>query len=77
MFNPREGNNKILLGKVDYTASNKHAFTAQYNMHRWDSPNGVQTQPVISVSPSANGKDIVKTDFALFTLNSVLSAAGG
>ena len=45
--------------------SNKNNFTLQYNMHRWDSPNGVQTQPVISVSPSANGNDIVKTDFAL------------
>jgi hypothetical protein len=45
----------------------------QYNMHRWDSPNGVQTQPVISVSPSANGSDIVKTDFALATFNSVIS----
>ncbi len=73
VFNPREGNNDIFLGKVDYTASNKHTFTAQYNMHRWDSPNGVQTQPVIAVSPSANGKDVVKTDFALFTVNSVVS----
>jgi hypothetical protein len=73
VFNPREGNNKIVLGKVDYAISNKHTFTAQYNMHRWDSPNGVQTQPVISVSPSANGKDIVKTDFALFSMNSVVS----
>jgi hypothetical protein len=72
-FSPREGNNKIFLGKVDYTASNKHTFTAQYNLHRWDSPNGVQTQPVISVAPSANGKDTVKTDFALFSVNSVLS----
>jgi hypothetical protein len=74
VFNPRKGDNNIVLGKVDYTASNKHTFTAQYNMHRWDSPNGVQTQPVISVSPSANGKDVVKTDFGLFSLNSVLSA---
>ena len=73
VFNPREGNNKIVLGKVDYAFSNKNTFTAQYNMHRWDSPNGVQTQPVISVSPSANGKDVVKTDFALFTMNSVVS----
>jgi carboxypeptidase family protein len=73
VFNPREGNNDIFLGKVDFTASNKHTFTAQYNMHRWDSPNGVQTQPVISVSPSANGKDVVKTDFALFSVNSVVS----
>ncbi len=73
VFNPREGNNKILLGKVDYAASSKHNVTLQYNMHRWDSPNGIQTQPVISVSPSANGKDVVKTDFALATVNSVLS----
>ena len=72
-FGPREGNNKIFLGKVDYAASNRNTFTLQYNMHRWDSPNGVQTQPVISVSPSANGSDIVKTDFALATFNSVLS----
>jgi len=74
VFNPRKGDNNIVLGKLDYTASKNHTFTAQYNMHRWDSPNGVQTQPVISVSPSANGKDVVKTDFGLFTLNSVLSA---
>jgi len=73
VFNPREGNNDIFLGKVDYTVNNKNTFTAQYNMHRWDSPNGVQTQPVISVSPSANGADKVKTDFALFSLNSVVS----
>jgi hypothetical protein len=33
----------------------------------------VQTQPVISVAPSANGSDIVKTDFALVTVNTVLS----
>jgi hypothetical protein len=73
VFNPREGNNKIVLGKVDYAVNNRNNLTLQYNMHRWDSPNGVQTQPVISVSPSANGKDIVKTDFALATVNTVLS----
>ncbi len=73
VFNPREGNNKIVLGKIDYAVSSKNTVTLQYNMHRWDSPNGVQTQPVISVSPSANGKDVVKTDFALATINTVLS----
>ncbi len=71
---PREGNNKIGLGKVDVAINPSNNLTLQYNAHRWDSPNGVQTQPVISVSPSANGSDIVKTDFALATLNSVLSA---
>ena len=73
VFNPREGNNKIFLGKLDYSVNNKNTITLQYNMHRWNSPNGVQTQPVISVSPSANGSDIVKTDFALATINSVIS----
>ena len=73
MFNPREGNNKIVLGKVDFAVNNKNNLTFQYNMHRWDSPNGVQTQPVIAVSPSANGSDLVKTDFALATINTVLS----
>lgn len=73
VFNPREGNNKIVLGKVDFAVNNKNNLTFQYNMHRWDSPNGVQTQPVIAVSPSANGSDVVKTDFALATINTVLS----
>jgi hypothetical protein len=73
VFSPREGNNKIVLGKVDYAMSSRNNITLQYNMHRWDSPNGVQTQPVISVAPSANGADKVKTDFALATVNSVVS----
>src|SRR6185436_5436725 len=73
-FFPREGNNKILLGKVDYVMSNKNNLTVQYNMHRWDSPNGIQTQPIVNVSPGTNGKDVVKTDFGLVTFNSVVSA---
>lgn len=72
-FFPREGNNKILLGKVDWALSSKNNLSVQYNLHRWDSPSGVQTQPVITVAESANGRDIVKTDFGLVTLNTVLS----
>jgi hypothetical protein len=73
-FFDREGNNKILLGKVDWAANNKNNLTVQYNLHRWDSPNGIQTQPILSgTSNDANGKDIVKTDFAVVTLNTVLS----
>ena len=71
-FFPREGNNRIFLAKVDY-ALGKNNLTVQYNMHRWDSPNGIQTQPIVTVSPGTNGKDIVKTDFFLATMNSVLS----
>jgi outer membrane receptor protein involved in Fe transport len=72
-FFPREGNNRILLGKVDYALNPANRLTLQYNLHRWDSPSGVQTQPIVTVADSANGKDVVKTDFGLVTLNSVLS----
>jgi hypothetical protein len=71
---PREGTNNVGFGKVDFSLSPRNTLSAQYNMHRWNSPNGVQTQPVITVSESANGTDIVKTDFAVASLNTVLSA---
>lgn len=73
-FFPREGNNRIILGKVDTALNARHNLSVQYNMHRWDSLNGIQTQPILAgTSNTANGKDIVKTDFAVVTLNSVLS----
>jgi len=73
-FFPREGNNRIFLGKVDAALSPKHNLSVQYNLHRWKSPNGIQTQPILSgVSNDANGTDIVETDFAVASLNSVLS----
>ena len=74
-FFDREGNNRIFLGKIDAPINNKHTLTAQYNMHRWDSQNGVQTQPILNgTSNTANGEDIVKTDFAVISFNSVLSS---
>ena len=45
----------------------------QYNMHRWDSDNGIQAGPILGgTSNSANGTDKVKTDFVVASLNSVL-----
>jgi hypothetical protein len=70
---PRSGTNDVGFGKVDFNLSGKNNLTVQYNVHRWNSPNGVQTQPVITVSQSANGSDIVKTDFAVASLNTILS----
>src|SRR5688500_3475367 len=74
-FFDRTGTNRILLGKVDTRLNDKHNLTLQYNMHRWDSTNGIQTQPILSgTSNLANGDDIVKTDFGVATLNSVLTS---
>ena len=73
-FFPREGNNRIFLGKVDTALNAKHNLAAQYNMHRWESPNGIQTQPILAgTANDANGTDLVKTDFAVVSLNSVLT----
>lgn len=73
-FFDREGNNRIFFGKIDAPINNRHTLTAQYNLHRWNSDNGIQTQPILNgTANSANGEDIVKTDFAVVSLNSVLS----
>ena len=70
---PREGNNRIFLGKVDVLLNSKHTLTLQYNRHRWDAPNGVRTPAIQPFAATDNGTDIVKTDFGLITLNSVFS----
>jgi hypothetical protein len=73
-FFDRDGNNRIFLGKIDRVLSSGNNLSLQYNTHRWRSPNGIQTQPILNgTSNTANGTDIVKTDFAVITLNSVMS----
>jgi hypothetical protein len=69
---PREGNNRILLGKVDVALNKDHNLSLQYNRHRWRAPNGIRTPAINFNAASDNGLDIVRTDFALLTLNSVL-----
>ena len=73
VLSPRTGNNRVGLGKVDVTLNNANSLSLSVNSHRWHSENGVQTQPSITVAQSANGTDIVRTDFLVGNLNSVLS----
>ena len=73
VLNPRSGNNKVGLGKVDVTLNKANTLSLSINSHRWNSPNGVQTQPVVSVAQSQNGSDLVSTDFFVGSLNSILS----
>jgi outer membrane receptor protein involved in Fe transport len=72
-LNPRSGDNKVGLGKVDIVINKSNNLSLSVNSHRWNSPNGVQTQPSVSLAPSANGNDIVKTDFFVGNLNTVLT----
>ena len=73
MTNPREANNKVGLARIDWAINQANNFSINYNGQRWDSPNGVNTGAVLSLANSANGSDIVKTDFSVINLNTVFS----
>jgi len=74
-FFPREGNNRIFLGKIDTKLSTVNDLSVQYNLHRWKSPNGIQTQPILTgTSNTANGTDLVETDFLVASLRSVFGS---
>jgi hypothetical protein len=72
VFVPREGNNRIFLGKTDVALGPGNNLALQYNAHRWEAPNGVRTPAINFNAASDNGTDIVKTDFAVASLNTVL-----
>jgi hypothetical protein len=71
---PRTGSNYVFLTKVDWLISEKNTLTGSYNFQKWNSPNGIQTQTIITVSPSANGSDGVRTDMLNLKLTSVLTS---
>ena len=59
---PRQGNESVGLGKIDYNLNSKNTLTGSVNILRWDSPNGVQTAPSSSVHHSMNGSDDVSSE---------------
>jgi outer membrane receptor protein involved in Fe transport len=72
-LSPRQGNNKVFLAKVDVLVDPSNQLSLSINSHRWNSPNGVQTQPTATVADNMNGTDSVQTDFFVASLNTVLS----
>jgi hypothetical protein len=69
----REANNKVGLAKVDWNINSGNTLSMSYNGQRWRSPHGIQTQAIITVAESANGTDIVTTDFGVINWNSIVS----
>lgn len=69
----RRGDNYVGLFKLDWLLNQKHTLTGSYNYHKWDSPNGIQTAAVLTVSTLANGTDGVRTDMLNVKLTSVLT----
>jgi outer membrane receptor protein involved in Fe transport len=72
---PRQGNESVGLGKVDYNISSRHSVMGSVNILRWDSPNGIQTAPSTSVHESMNGSDGVNDETAIGRWNAIITPA--
>jgi hypothetical protein len=70
----RSGDQWIFLPKFDWQVAKDHLFSASYNYMKWNSPNGIQTQPVVNTAESNNGADKVRVDIVNLRLTSTLSA---
>lgn len=70
---PRRGDQWIFLPKIDWQITANQLFSASYNYTKWDSPNGIQSQPVITNAASNNGTDRVRADIVNLRLTSTLS----
>jgi hypothetical protein len=70
---PRRGDQLLLLPKIDWQINNKNTFTINYNRLRWESPAGIQTQPVNQRGRASFGDDFVKIDWGTARLTSTLT----
>lgn len=71
--NPRNGDNYIGLGKVDYQVNSKNRISAVLNILRWNSPNGIFTGPVLTTTELGNGTDKVSNEFVTGNWNYIVS----
>ena len=71
---PRRGDQILMFPKIDWNITNNQHLSLTYNRLRWDSPAGIQTQPVVSRSRTGWGNDGVKTDSFIAKLSSVASS---
>lgn len=72
--NPRRGDQTLYLPKIDWIVNDSNSFSLSWNRMRWESPNGVQTAPVVSRARSNWGDDFVEVDSVNARLQSSLSA---
>jgi hypothetical protein len=71
--NVRKGNQRILMPKVDVNLNSSNTLAVTYNYFRWDSPNGIQTQPTNTFGRAAFGDDFVDADSLNVRLSSNIS----
>src|SRR2546427_6279176 len=71
---PRKGDQYIVLPKLDWHITPNNLFTATYDRLRWNSPAGVQTQPVVFRGKASFGDDVVNVDSVNVRLASTISS---
>ena len=71
--NPRNGDNYLGLGKVDYQLNQSNRISAVFNILRWNSPDGILTGPVLTSTELSNGTDKVSNEFITTSWNSIVS----
>ena len=71
---PRKGDQTLFLPKIDWVINNNNTFNISYNRLRWESPNGVQTQPTNTRGRASFGDDVVSIDSVNARLSSTLSS---
>ncbi|HEV8141025.1 MAG TPA: TonB-dependent receptor [Pyrinomonadaceae bacterium] len=71
--NVRKGNQRIFMPKVDVNLNANNTLTVTYNYFRWDSPNGIQTQPTNTNGRATFGDDFVDDDSVNVRLSSNIS----
>ena len=70
---PRRGDQLILLPKIDWNVNANNHVSFTYNRLRWNSPEGIQSAPVVSRGVESFGNDYVKNDWGIARWTSVLS----
>src|SRR5262249_49186887 len=73
----RTANSELGFLKLDYRPGEKHAFSASMNYLRWISPNGIQTQAVLTNGNGIgnNANSTVRNRYGRFTWTAVPNAS--
>ncbi len=70
----RRGDQYIFFPKVDWHLKDNHTLSVSYDRLHWDSPAGIQTQPVVFRGSASFGDDFVRDDILIVRLSSSLSS---
>ncbi len=70
---PRRGDQYILFPKADWRVNDNHTVSVEYNYLHWNSPAGIQTQPVVARGIASFGDDFVRDNILIVRLSSSIS----